>query len=342
MTDLFDQQITESMHHSAAHASARPGSFSDVRRRVRVRRQRHVAAAVLPAVAGMAWLGMRPTTTPSGWAAAPGASDSVPVSSEPTAETAVTSSTEVTPTTVVGVSSTIPADLVAHVLCIDATGQNGGSSPSCTEYLPNVQRAAAPTSLMGLGNAAFVVPADQAYQSEAETVAASLGLQVLPDMLSYLGNDLADLDTSNAHVFLVLSGDTTTCTVPGCTEAPPETAVPGPELDARIAEWVDRAGIALAPLGFPTIEHKTDQDGVTKISASDPNRPTERNITITILPSKPQVTPTTSSYNDQDGSAAVKYQANDGWIYEIEVVDNGGGTVPTADDLLQIVIALGR
>ncbi len=129
MIDLFDQQITESLHHSAAHATPRPGSFSDVRRRVRVRRQRHVAAAVLPAVAGMAWLGMRPTTTPSGSAAAPGASDSAPVSSEPAADTAVTDSPAHEPVT------TLPIDTVSSAVI--------NTTPSCAitgaeALVPNV------------------------------------------------------------------------------------------------------------------------------------------------------------------------------------------------------------
>jgi hypothetical protein len=246
------------------------------------------------------------------------------------------------------VSSTIPADLVAHVLCVDATAQTDGASPSCTEYLPNVQQATAPTALMGLAEGTFVVPAAPAYQAEAQTAGAFLGLPVWPDMISYLDNDLAGIDTSTVHVFLVI-GDTTTttCTVPGCTTPStiPVSVVgitPGPQLDARVAEWVNRAGPALAALGFPTIEHKTDSDGVTKISASDPARPTDRNITITIRAGVAEVTPTTYSASQRAGSIALKYQANDGWLYEIELVDTASGPLPTEAQLLDIVTTLGN
>ncbi len=61
MNDKLDQKITEALHEWADHAPLRP-TFSDVRRRVRRRRQRHVAGAVAPALLGAVWLGTRSTT----------------------------------------------------------------------------------------------------------------------------------------------------------------------------------------------------------------------------------------------------------------------------------------
>ena len=216
MTDVIDQQITDRLQHHAATASVGTGSFNDVRRRVRARRQRHVAAAVVPAVVGMAWLGTRTAVSPSGPASAPAPSDSVPSSSDTVPDIAVTTSTEIVPTTVVGVSATIPAQISGHVMCVDATSQTDGLDAGCGNYLPNMQFATAPTALNGVAKGSFVVPASPAFQAEAQIVGGFLGLPVLPDMISYLDNDLTGIDTSTAHVFLVIGSPTTTCTVPGC------------------------------------------------------------------------------------------------------------------------------
>lgn len=81
MTDLFDQQITDSLHRTV-DIPDRVGSFSDVRRRVRARRNRRVAAAIAPAVTGLAWIGMRPTSEPTTLTPAQ-ATDSTTGSSEP-------------------------------------------------------------------------------------------------------------------------------------------------------------------------------------------------------------------------------------------------------------------
>lgn len=351
MTDLLDQQITESLRRTATHVGASRGSFSDVRHRVRARRQRHVAAAVLPAVVGMAWLGSRPTADRSG-AAAPGAAVSVPGASDTTVDPSATSSAEPMPTTT-GLLTTLPAELVAHVLCVDATGQTvdasgqfDGSTPGCEEALPDAASTIAPTALMGFDGGSFIVPVDAAYDSEAQTLSAFLGLPIVPDLIGYLDTDLAGIDLSKVHVLMVISSSATTCTVPGCSgqttsPAPTETAVPGAALEARITDWHGRGAAALTSLGFDIVEQKTDEDGVTKIWSRDPDRPSERTITITIRPGAPEVTPTTFSASQADGSVAVKYQASDGWIYEIELVDRGGGALPTGDQLLDIAMALG-
>lgn len=60
MTDEFDTELSRSLHQRAAAAPTDGHHFGDVRRRVRRRRQRHVAMGVLPAMAGVAYLGTRP------------------------------------------------------------------------------------------------------------------------------------------------------------------------------------------------------------------------------------------------------------------------------------------
>jgi len=137
MNDLFDQQITDGLHRAVDGVAVPRGSFGDVRRRVRARRSRHVAAAVLPTLAGMAWIGTRSAGEPSPLAAGAatdstaGSSDStldtapdtaVTSSTEPTTtsinghtpETEVTSSTEPTETTVIGDPTIALADQVAR------------------------------------------------------------------------------------------------------------------------------------------------------------------------------------------------------------------------------------
>jgi hypothetical protein len=66
MNDPFDTLITESLHHDAANAPRRGAGFGDVRHRVHRRRQRNVAAMTVPAVLGVAALGLRPSPHQSG------------------------------------------------------------------------------------------------------------------------------------------------------------------------------------------------------------------------------------------------------------------------------------
>ncbi|MDP2293032.1 MAG: hypothetical protein Q8M22_17760 [Actinomycetota bacterium] len=71
MTDEFDTDLARSLQQRAAAAPTDGCHFGDVRRRVRRRRQRHVAMGVLPALAGVAYLGSRPVAEPTQTAGAP-------------------------------------------------------------------------------------------------------------------------------------------------------------------------------------------------------------------------------------------------------------------------------
>lgn len=71
MTDELDNELSRSLHQRAAAAPTDGRHFGDVRRRVRRRRQRHVAMGVLPAVAGVAYLGSRPVAEPTQTAGVP-------------------------------------------------------------------------------------------------------------------------------------------------------------------------------------------------------------------------------------------------------------------------------
>ena len=79
MNDLFDQQIADGLHRSAARAAVPGGSLSDVHRRVRRRRHRHLAAVASPVVLSVAWLGMRSTPDESAGLASGANSPAAPV-----------------------------------------------------------------------------------------------------------------------------------------------------------------------------------------------------------------------------------------------------------------------
>ena len=334
MTDLFDQQITDGLHRAVDGIAVPRGSFGDVRRRVRARRSRHAAAAVLPAVAGMVWIGMRPSGEPNPLAA--GAStDSTTGSSEPSPDTAATSSTEPTTTSIGG--SAISPDLIAGVLCLDATGQSDGLLSGCLEYLPDARMMKAPSAIVLNDAPRFVVPLDPAYQAEAQTLSDRFGLPMRSDLLAHLLEDLAGTDLSDVHVFMVIgTTDATVCTVPGC-DIPATSAVP--VTDQAWADQVARSVSAFEALGFPAGERVVGENDVVQIRAADPARPGERQITLTIRTGVPEVaTPTTSSSSERDGSILVVRQASDGWIYELEVTDTSGGALPTGDQMFQVLV----
>lgn len=71
MTDEFDNDLTRSLQQRAHDVPTDGRHFGDVRRRVRRRRQRHVAMGVLPALAGVAYLGSRPVAEPTEAGSAP-------------------------------------------------------------------------------------------------------------------------------------------------------------------------------------------------------------------------------------------------------------------------------
>lgn len=61
MNDQLDRALADSLRRDAARVPGRGPGFSDVRRRVRQRRQRQVVLGTAPAVLGAAWLVTRPT-----------------------------------------------------------------------------------------------------------------------------------------------------------------------------------------------------------------------------------------------------------------------------------------
>lgn len=237
MTDLFDQQITDGLHRAVDGIAVPRGSFGDVRRRVRARRSRHVAAAVVPAVAGLALIGMRPSGDPDPLSA-DATTDSSTGSSDPAPATAVTSSTQPTTTSIGG--SAISPDLVAGVLCLDATGQSDGLFAGCLEHVPNARTMKAPSAIIIADTPKFLVPLDPAYQVEAETLSDLFGLPVRPDVTAHLQQELAGTDLSGVRVFMVIgTTDAASCTIPGCEI--PATSYP-PKLTLEVDGWEVAAG----------------------------------------------------------------------------------------------------
>ena len=65
MNDPFDTLIATSLRREAAKVPGRSGGFGEVRRRVRRRRARNIAAVTLPAVVGVAVLRHQPSPRPT-------------------------------------------------------------------------------------------------------------------------------------------------------------------------------------------------------------------------------------------------------------------------------------
>jgi len=65
MNDDLDQNLADSLHRRAHEAPTDGQHFGDVRRRVRRRRQRHMAMGVAPALIGMGYLATRPVAEPT-------------------------------------------------------------------------------------------------------------------------------------------------------------------------------------------------------------------------------------------------------------------------------------
>lgn len=65
MNDDLDQNLADSLHRRAAGAPTDTMHFGDVRRRVRRRRQRHMAMGVAPALIGVGYLATRPVAEPT-------------------------------------------------------------------------------------------------------------------------------------------------------------------------------------------------------------------------------------------------------------------------------------
>jgi len=85
MNDQLDRTLADSLRRDAARVPGRGPGFSDVRRRVRQRRQRTVVFGTAPALLGAAWLVTRPGPASIGVGAGAGAD---------TADTVATTNTE--------------------------------------------------------------------------------------------------------------------------------------------------------------------------------------------------------------------------------------------------------
>jgi hypothetical protein len=203
MNDAFDTLITESLHRTAATVPHRGAGFSDVRRRVRRRRQRNVAAMSLPAVLGVAAIGLHTTPRPIGLQA--GAADQT---TPGTATTSPPATTGPTPTTVFGTSfsgttTTLPADVIGEVVCLNATGD-----PS-NEFVRGCQLGVGGGKWLMAGKVdamTFVMALDPIAAAEAATVAATMGIYVRPLDTSYLPTDVDIYHTAAKVVVVVGSG----------------------------------------------------------------------------------------------------------------------------------------
>lgn len=221
MTETFDQQIAESLHNRAFSASLGGAGFGDVRRRARRRRQRHVAAAVVPAMLGTAWLGIRP---------APGGTSALPIGAgAPTDTPAVTPPVDTGPSddgavatvpdtvyssdpVAAPVATTPPFDQIGRFVCVNASGGWPDSLKHCQLSLGGGKSFTAGS----LTDHSFVMALDPAYQVDAQEAAFLLGLPIEPLQAPVLtGIDLAGTD---ARVIVVIGQFNPPCTVPNCAD----------------------------------------------------------------------------------------------------------------------------
>jgi hypothetical protein len=222
MTEALDQQIAESLHNSAARAPQRGAGFSDVRRRVRQRRQRHVAAAIVPAMLGTAWLGMRSASGgPNVQPGSAGVDTDTPSSSETISQTSPDATTPPTvgltgtdassvDSTAVDSASTVPSDQIAAFVCLDASGGSPDSLRECQASLGGGRSFRAGS----LTDHSFVMALDPAYETDADYAANLLGLPVEPIQWPLLSG--TDLARTQARVVVVIGQSNPPCTVPGC------------------------------------------------------------------------------------------------------------------------------
>lgn len=190
-----------------------------------------------------------------------------------------------------------------------------GVQPRSRVQRPYLMVAAAALALVGVGGVALVNNRDTCT-SPASTPAADLP---------------ATVATSTP--------DTPATTVPTPASAPMA------DLYEQVAHRVAGGEDALAALGFPNNSYAISADGVTEISASDPTRPTERNITILMTPG----TPVLPENHDRAPATVVaqtnnlirvENHSNDGWTFAVELVDTSGGALPTLEQLQDLIYSI--
>ena len=141
------------------------------------------------------------------------------------------------------------------------------------------------------------------------------------------------------------------------TTAPPEpdvttttSEVPVPEgpmadLYAQVAYRVNSGATSLTALGLPNNEYSIDNNGVTTVWATDPDRPDERKLTIVMTPGSP-VMPEDHSRTPvvlvalSTETIRVENHSNNGWSFSVEFVDSDGGPLPTVEQLEDLIYAL--
>jgi hypothetical protein len=208
MNDVFDTLITESLHHAAATVPHRGAGFSDVRRRVRRRRQRNVAAISLPAVFGVAAIGAL-HSAPRGSGLRAGTTDQT---APGTATTSPPATTQPTPTTIShsflsGTTTSIPNNLIGEVVCLNATTGDDSNSAvrACQLRVGGGVWLTAGTT----ATHSFVMALKPNAATEAAKIAATLGLDLRPLDTSYLPTPI-DLSTTAAKVAVVIGSDLVT------------------------------------------------------------------------------------------------------------------------------------
>jgi len=197
MTDQLDLQIAESLRRVAATAPSRGAGFGDVRRRARLRRQRNLAFAAVPAVLGTAALGSAAIgMRPAGPANVPSANAPDTIGSP-----ASTTSLIDTPTMSTVVTSTLPVRLpVGTIVCLDA-GAGAVATAQCVEEFGGDSFAAG-----SLSAESFVMPVDPTsptHQADAEWLGSAINLPVHPYEFPAVPEGV-DFIGTGARVFVVL------------------------------------------------------------------------------------------------------------------------------------------
>jgi hypothetical protein len=165
----------------------------------------------LPAVLGVAAIGLHTTPRPIGLQAG-AADETVPRTATSAAPTTIT---EPTPTTVFGTSfsastTSIPADVVGEVVCLNATGDPSNA------FVRGCQLGVGGGKWLTAGKVdtmTFVMALDPIAASEAATVAATMGIYVHALDTSYLPTDIDLSKTAAKVVVIVGSGPLTLSTV---------------------------------------------------------------------------------------------------------------------------------
>lgn len=211
MTDTFDQQVTDSLRYRASAATTEGRGFGDVRRRVRRRRQRHIAYALTPAVAGMSYLATRaPSDGNSVQPASAGLTDTTAhiAATSTTIITAVAEPSSTTPNTdgtsdvSASTSTTLASGEIGEVLCLNASDAIDAARLVTTTYFGGNQTFDSPLK----SKTSFVMALRPDFNNDADWAAGVIGVPVHPLDTRYLPTDL-ELSGTRARVVIVVGDD---------------------------------------------------------------------------------------------------------------------------------------